>query len=74
MLDGRLWLQLEAHGLSEEHMRALLRFLECRKAGAFAWHCRHGQLDHCELRLSFPAKSYDIHHVSECLFGGGEAC
>jgi hypothetical protein len=71
-LDARLWDNLEAHGLTTAHLQALLAFLDCRRQGVFAWHAKHGHLDHCELHLSFPARTYDLTHVAQYLFLDGE--
>jgi hypothetical protein len=60
-----LWTNLEAHGLTQAHLEALLRFLRCQQNGSFAWHGRQGQLEHCEVRVVFPGRAPTLRKVSD---------
>jgi hypothetical protein len=70
MLDAHLWEQLEAHGLSQEHLEMLLRLLVFQKNGSWAWHFRHGSLDHCDLRVTFGPRRVDVVGASEMVVDG----
>jgi hypothetical protein len=55
--------QLEACGVTETHLKELLRFLRCQRNGSWSWHGRNGQLEQCELRLVYPAKRAVVEEV-----------
>jgi hypothetical protein len=69
-LDPRLWTELEACGLTNEHLAALLRFFRCEANGSFAWHVHQGRFDHCELKVSYPGKPYTVARVSQVVLVG----
>jgi hypothetical protein len=57
---------LEAHGVTQAHLEALLRFFACQQAGKFEWHSRgNGHIDHCELRLVFPSKPHCLTRIAD---------
>ena len=56
--------QLEARGVTQEHLEALLRFAQCGRNGNFTWHWRQGRLEHCELRMTFPGGPVVMEQVS----------
>ena len=70
-LDPQLWTQLEAHGVTVDHLELLLRLLELQKNGSWSWHVVHGQVSQCDLRLVSSARAYDVARVSEALLDGG---
>jgi hypothetical protein len=60
---------LEAHGVTQAHLEALLRFFQCQQSGKFEWHSRgNGHIDHCELRLVFPSKPHCVTRIAEGIF------
>lgn len=69
-LDPQLWSQLEAHGLSQEHLTLLLSLLQLQKNGSVAWHFAHGTLVHNDIRIVFSNRSYDMQRVGEALLDG----
>jgi hypothetical protein len=72
-LDPVLWEALETHGVSAAHLEMLLRLLQVQRAGSWTWHYVRGQLSQCEVKLSFPARSYEVARVAESLLGDGNS-
>jgi hypothetical protein len=70
MLDPQLWEALEAHGLTQEHLEMLLRLLVFQKNGSWGWHFRHGDLDHCDLRVTFGARRADVVEARKAVVDG----
>jgi hypothetical protein len=64
-VSPQLWTQLEAHGVTQAHLEALLRFARCERNGHFTWHWHQGRLTQCEVLLVFPSKQMD--HINEAL-------
>lgn len=69
-LDPALWSALEDHGVCPAHLEMLLRALETQRNGSLAWHYVHGRLTQVDLRVTVPARSYEVARVSAALFEG----
>lgn len=70
MLDAHVWEALEAHGVTEEHLRMLACALALHKNGSLAWHFAHGHLKECDLRVLFAARPAEATRVGEALLDG----
>ena len=57
--------QLEACGVTNAHLDLVVRFFLAQRNGYLYWCGRDGRLDHCELKLSFPAKAYETQRIGE---------
>ena len=64
--------QLEACGVRQAHLEALLRFLRCQANGSFAWHAHQGALERCELKMIYSGKPHVVHGVSQAMRVGDE--
>jgi len=67
-LDVHLWEALEQHGLSEAHLRFLLRLLQCQRNGSFQWNYVNGHLTQCHAHMAMPSRSYELERIAACLF------
>lgn len=64
-LDPRLWTALEQHGVSNAHLQALLKFLQCQADGSFTWHGRQGKLEQCELKVNFSCRGHTMQRITD---------
>lgn len=70
-LDRKLWERLQEHGVSEAHLEMLLQVLQTQRNGSWTWHIVHGSLSQCDLRLTMPARSYEVQRVCETVLMDG---
>lgn len=62
--------QLEACGVTQAHLEALLRFLRCQANGSFAWHAHQGRLERCELTVCYASTAPVVARVSQVVLVG----
>jgi len=67
MTDSELLDQLATHGLTREHMRQGLAVLGTNRNGSLAWHFAHGQVQTCDVRITFPNRAYALRQVEALL-------
>lgn len=72
-LDTRLWADLETHGVTEAHLRMLLRLLQTQRNGWWGWNYVNGHVNQCDARLVFPSREYEINRISDVLLADGSS-
>ena len=72
MFSPQTLTELEAHGLTQAHLAALLRFLQCGRNGSFAWHAKLGRLEVCEMRMTYPARPATMAGVTQIICDEGD--
>jgi len=72
-LDPHLWDALERHGVTQEHLVLLLRFLELQRNGSWSWNYVHGNVTQCDARVVFPSRRLELSRLAHDVQGlGGE--
>jgi hypothetical protein len=67
MTDSQLLDGLAQHGLSREQLQHGLAVLETNRNGSIAWHFTHGQVQHVDLRLTYPNRAQALRQVEVLL-------
>ena len=64
-LDPRYWTILEAHGVTNDHLRMLARVFETQENFTITWHGLNGVLRRCEMNVAFIAKAFQVNRVCD---------
>lgn len=64
-VSQQLLTQLEAHGVSQSHLEALLAVLRLQRNGSWSWNYVNGHLTQCDLRVVIPSREREVQRVTE---------